>query len=172
MIYGLLFWEFLKIGMFALGGGMVTIPFLFNLGDKYAWFSSQELVDMIAVAESSPGPIGINMATYAGFKSAGILGGFVATCGLVFPSLVIIMIISKILENYRDSKAFTNIMYAVHPAVIAMILVAGIELGKLVLIETETILIGLVFLLVIHFVKIHPIIYIILGGIVGIILHL
>ena len=172
MIYGLLFWEFLKIGMFALGGGMVTIPFLFNLGDKYAWFSSQELVDMIAVAESSPGPIGINMATYAGFKTAGFLGGIVATCGLVFPSLIIIVIIAKILENYRDSRMFTNIMYAVHPAVIAMILVAGIELGKLVLIEPETIVIGLIFWCAIHFIRMHPIIYIIIGGIVGIILNL
>ena len=172
MIYGLLFWEFLKIGMFALGGGMVTVPFLFNLADRYHWFSSQELVDMIAVAESSPGPIGINMATYAGFKTAGVLGGLVATCGLLFPSLVVIIIIAKILENYRDTRFFANMMYAVHPAVIAMILMAGIELGKLVLIETETILIGLIFLCSIHFIKLHPVIYIIIGGVVGIVLNL
>ncbi len=172
MIYGLLFWEFFKIGLFALGGGLVTVPFLFNLAAKYPWFSAQELVDMIAVAESSPGPIGINMATYAGFKTSGVLGGLTATFGLIFPSVVIVIIIAKLLNRYRGSDSFMNVMYAVHPAVIAMILFAGIELGRIVLINPITIFMTIIFWGAIHFIKLHPVVYIILGGIIGIILKL
>ena len=120
-----LFLEFFKIGLFALGGGMVTVPFLFELSDKYSWFTSQELIDMIAVSESSPGPIGVNMATYAGFMTSGILGGLVATLGLVLPSLIIIVLIAKVLEKYKDSDFFKRLMFAIHPAVIALILNAG-----------------------------------------------
>ena len=172
MIYLLLFGEFFKIGLFALGGGMATVPFLFELADKYTWFDSQELVDMIAVAESSPGPIGVNMATYAGIKTAGVWGGIVSTLGLIFPSLIIIMIISRLLNKYRSSNVFMNMMYAAHPAVIAMILVAGIELGRLVLVNPVVIGIGTIFLVAIHFVRLHPILYIILGAIVGVMLNL
>lgn len=172
MICFLLFFEFFKIGLFALGGGLVTVPFLFDLSSKYGWFSSQELVDMIAVSESSPGPIGVNMATYVGFKTAGIFGGIVATIGLVMPSLIIVMIIARILDRYRQSSVFENLMYAVHPASIAMILFAGIELGKMVLISPEIIGIALIFWGAIHFVKMHPVLYIILGGIIGVVLKL
>ena len=151
---------------------MVTVPFLFELSDKYGWFSSQELVDMIAISESSPGPIGVNMATYAGFKTAGILGGIVATFGLVFPSLIIIIMVARILDKYRDSDFFVNMMYGVHPAVIAMILFAGIMLGKMVLINPTVAGICILFLGAIHFVKLHPIIYIVLGGVLGAVLRL
>lgn len=172
MVFWLLFSEFFKIGLFALGGGMVTVPFLFEIAEKYPWFTSHELVDMIAVAESSPGPIGINMATYAGFKAAGIFGGIIATFGLVLPSLVIIICIARLLDKYRNSDIFMNVMYAVHPAVIAMILFAGTELGKLVLTNNEAVLICAIFWGAIHFVKLHPILYIILGGIIGVALKL
>lgn len=172
MIFWLLFSEFFKIGLFALGGGMVTVPFLFELAEKYRWFTSRELVDMIAVAESSPGPIGINMATYAGFKTAGVSGGVVATFGLVLPSLIIIVMIAGLLGKYRNSDFFMNLMYAVHPAVIALIVFAGAELGKLVLVNPEAVLICAIFWGAIHFVKLHPVLYILLGGIVGIVLKL
>lgn len=172
MIWFLLFFEFFKIGLFALGGGLVTVPFLFDLSSKYGWFSHQELMDMIAVSESSPGPIGVNMATYVGFKTAGIFGGIVATTGLVLPSLIIVIIVARILNKYRQSPLFANLMYAVHPASIAMILFAGIELGKMVLINPVVIGIAILFWGAIHFVKMHPILYIMLGGIVGIMLKL
>ena len=167
-----LFLEFFKIGLFALGGGMVTVPFLFELSDKYSWFTSQELIDMIAISESSPGPIGVNMATYAGFMTSGILGGLVATLGLVLPSLIIIVLIAKILEKYKDSDFFKRLMFAIHPAVIALILNAGTEIGKLVLVNTWAISICILFWGAIHFIKLHPILYIILGGIIGIALKL
>lgn len=172
MVFWLLFSEFFKIGLFAFGGGMATVPFLFNLVEKYSWFSSHELVDMVAVSESSPGPIGVNMATYAGFKAAGLLGGFIATVGLVLPSLIVIIFIARLLEKYRNSGVFMDLMYAVHPAVIALIFFAGAELGKLVLVNNFAIFICVIFWGAIHFVKLHPISYIILGGIIGIILKL
>lgn len=172
MIFALLFFEFCKIGLFALGGGMVTVPFLFNLAEKYKWFSSGELVDMIAVAESSPGPIGVNMATFAGFKTVGFLGGVTATAGLVFPSVIIVIIIAKLLSKYRQSNMFLDLMYAVHPAVIAMIFFAGYQLGKIVLVDVKFALIAALFWGAIHFIKLHPILYILLGGIIGIVLRL
>ena len=105
MIFGILFSEFFKIGLFAVGGGLVTIPFLFELTRKYNWFSAQELMDMIAVSQSTPGPIGINMATYAGFQTAGIYGGIVATFGLVLPSLATLLLYPN--RSHNPSEAAT-----------------------------------------------------------------
>ena len=94
MLYLQLFWEFFKTGLFAIGGGMATLPFLYDMADKTGWFTRAQLADMIAVSESTPGPIGVNMATYTGFTTAGIPGSLVATLGLVLPSIVIIIIIT------------------------------------------------------------------------------
>ena len=113
MIYLVLFWEFCKIGLLAIGGGLVTIPFLMELTDKYDWFSKQQLADMIAVSESTPGPIGVNMATYGGFNAAGIWGGLAATLGLVFPSLVVIVLISKYVMKYQSCLTFQNILLGI-----------------------------------------------------------
>lgn len=112
------------------------------------------------------------MATYAGFKAAGISGGIVATFGLVLPSLIIIAVIAGLLGKYRNSSFFMNLMYAVHPAVIALIVFAGTELGKLVLVNGEAVLICALFWGAIHFVKLHPILYIVFGGIIGVVLNL
>ena len=90
MIYLQLFYEFFKIGLFAIGGGLATLPFLYNLSDKTAWFTHAQLADMIAVSESTPGAIGVNMATYVGYQTVGFFGGVIATIGLVFPSIIII----------------------------------------------------------------------------------
>lgn len=116
MIYLVLFWEFCKIGLLAIGGGLVTIPFLMELTDKYDWFSKQQLADMIAVSESTPGPIGVNMATYGGFNAAGIWGGLAATLGLVFPSLIVIVLISKYVMKYQSCLTFQNILLGIRPA--------------------------------------------------------
>ena len=93
----ILFLEFFKTGLFAIGGGLATLPFLYDMADKYDWFTKDMISDMIAVSESTPGPLGINMATYAGFQNMGILGGIIATLGIVTPSMIIIILISKFL---------------------------------------------------------------------------
>ena len=112
MLFLQLFWEFFKTGLFAIGGGMATVPFLQEISARTGWFTASDLADMIAVSESTPGPIGINMATYVGYTTvhnhygpfAGILGGVIATIGLVTPSVIIILIIAKFLEKFRDNR--------------------------------------------------------------------
>ena len=100
MIYLRLFWEFFKVGLFSVGGGLATLPFLYSLGAKTGWFSTADVANMLAVSESTPGPIGVNMATYAGFDCAGVLGGVVATLGLVTPSMIVIVLIAMALQMF------------------------------------------------------------------------
>ena len=104
MTYFLLFWEFFKIGLFSFGGGMATVPFLYEIAEKYDWFDKSLIVDMIAVAESTPGPIGVNMATFAGYKAAGIAGSIISTFSLALPSLILVIIVAKILDKFKDNK--------------------------------------------------------------------
>lgn len=173
MIYLTLFLEFFKIGLMAIGGGLVTIPFLMDLTEKYDWFTKTQLADMIAVSESTPGPIGVNVATYAGFNAVGIWGGLVATLGLVFPSLIIIILISKYVMKYRSCMTFQNILLGIRPAVLALILYAGYILAELAIVDMKTGLIGVVSFIIIHrFNKIHPIVFVLAGAVVGIVLKL
>ena len=172
MIYLLLFWEFFKVGLLAIGGGLVTVPFLFELSDKYAWFSHQELADMIAISESTPGPLGVNMATYAGFNTAGILGGVIATIGLTTPSVIVIVWITGILSRFKENPYLQSGFYAIRPAVVALILGASLQLFRLAVVDILSAVLCVVFFAAIHFIKIHPIVYILLGMAVGIVLKL
>ena len=104
MTYLRLFWEFFKTGLFAVGGGMATVPFLKNIGLATGWYSQTDLMNMLAVSESTPGPIGINMATYVGFTVAGILGAVIATIGEVTPSIIVILIVAAMLTKFRNSN--------------------------------------------------------------------
>ncbi len=133
MIYLQLFWEFFKTGLFSVGGGMATIPFLYDLSDKTGWFSHNDLANMIAVGESTPGPIGVNMATYVGFvtgmQDAGIptaiLGAVTATIGLITPSVIVILIIAAILKSFRDNQYVNSAFYGLRPASTGLIAAAG-----------------------------------------------
>ena len=116
MIFIRLFYEFFKAGLFAIGGGMATLPFLYNISDKTGWFTYGQLADMVAISESTPGPIGVNMATYVGFTTAGIPGAVVATVGLITPSIIIILIIAGFLKSFKDSKYVQNAFYGLRPA--------------------------------------------------------
>ena len=92
MIYLRLFYAFFKTGLFSIGGGLATLPFLYEMAEKYSWFTEEDIANMLAIAESTPGPIGVNMATYVGIQTGGILGGFWATFALVLPSFIIILL--------------------------------------------------------------------------------
>ena len=92
----LLYLEFFKVGLFAVGGGLATLPFLYDLADKYAWLTNSMIGDMIAISESTPGPMGVNMATYVGFQNSGIIGCFISTLGLITPSIIVIIIVSNV----------------------------------------------------------------------------
>lgn len=172
MIYVILFFEFFKIGLFAIGGGLVTVPFLFDLAEVYPWFDAKDLADMIAISESTPGPLGVNMATYAGFKAAGISGAVTATFGLVLPSVIVIMMLSKLLKKFRDHPVVCSVLSGIRPAVIALILFAGWEVAKLAVVDWKTAGLFVVFFAAIHFYKRSPIFYIIVSAALGIALKL
>ena len=134
MLYLRLFFEFFKTGLFAVGGGMATIPFLYDMAASTGWFTEQDLVNMIAVGESTPGPIGVNMATYVGYVTgmaqggiaSAVLGAVIATLGLITPSVIIILIIASFLGSFRDNPLVENTFYGLRPASAGMIASAGI----------------------------------------------
>ena len=136
MIYLQLFWEFFKTGLFSIGGGMATIPFLQDIAEKTGWYTSGQLADMIAIAESTPGPLGVNMATYVGYTVGntasgpvfGIIGAIIATLGLVCPSIIVIIIIAYFLEKFRKSKYVDAAFYGLRPASVGLIAAAGINI--------------------------------------------
>ncbi len=127
--------EFFKTGLFSVGGGLATLPFLYEMSDKTGWFSNADIADMIAISESTPGAIGINMSTYAGFKTAGFPGGILATLSLAAPSVIIILIIAKFLNKFRENPHVEGAFYGLRPASIAMITAAGLNVAKVALIN-------------------------------------
>ena len=131
MIYLSLFYEFFKAGLFAVGGGLATIPFMKEIALKTGWFTLSQLTDMIAVSESTPGPMGVNCATYVGYETAGLLGGVIATLGLIAPSIIIIIIISKILEKFRNNRFVDAAFFGLRAASVALIAEAGVSVAEL-----------------------------------------
>lgn len=120
-----LFFEFFKAGLFAVGGGLATLPFLQEISQKTGWFTQNDLMDLIAISESTPGAIGVNAATYAGYHAYGLIGGIVATLGLVCPSVIVIILVSKVLERFKESDLVQHIFYGLRPASTGLIAAAG-----------------------------------------------
>lgn len=183
MLYAKIIYEFFKIGLFAVGGGMATLPFLINLTYKYDWFTREMLTNMVAVSQATPGPMGVNIATYTGYETCGVLGGIIATLSLVAPSVIVIIIISQFLKKFENSKRVDEVFNGLRPAVVGLIGVAGFEVVKIALFNLDLykntgnimdliymkgfILFLIAFFLIMKFKK-HPILYIALGAIVGI----
>ncbi len=172
MIYWQLFYEFLTIGLVAIGGGLVTIPFLADLSEKFGWFSLDELTDIIAISEITPGTIGINVATFAGFKTGGIIGGIIATLGLALPAFIILLFFSNFILRYKSNPTFQSILFGIRPAAIALILYAGLVIAKLSLTEWKTQLLSLILLILSFIIKKSPIFYIAISAIAGIIFEM
>ena len=183
MIYLRLFFEFFKVGLFAVGGGMATFPFLEDLAVKTGWYTPLQLADMIAISESTPGPIGVNMATYVGYSAAGLPGGVIATLGLITPSVIIILIIARVLAKFRDSKLVNDIFSGLRPASAGLIAAAGFSVvmvslvdlqadGLMNMIRWKGVLLAAVLLLLTRKVKqtknLHPVVFIALSAAVGI----
>ena len=137
MIYIQLFIEFFLTGLFAVGGGMATIPFLEDISTRTGWFTHAQLADMVAVSESTPGPIGVNMATYVGYLTAGIPGSIIATVGLVLPSVIVILIVAAFLKAFRKSKYVDRIFYGIRPASTALIAAAGVSVLMLCIVDVS-----------------------------------
>ena len=186
MILLRLYFEFFKTGLFAVGGGLATIPFLRELGAATNWFTDTDLTTMLAVSESTPGPIGVNMATYAGFTVAGVPGAVIATLGLITPSIMIILAIAGILSKFRQSKAVNAVFLGLRPASTALIVSAGLSVAASVLIAVGigedglshafsfrwelALLAAAVFMAMNHpkLKKIHPIVFIGLSALTGV----
>ena len=179
--------EFFKTGLFSVGGGLATLPFLYEMSDKTGWFSHADIADMIAVSESTPGAIGINMSTYAGFRTAGIPGGICATLGLALPSLIIILIIARFLDHFSDNRHVQNAFYGLRPASIAMISAALLNVVRVALVNLDAcnvlenplgilrpvpILLAVIFWFAMKKLKWHPVAFLAIAAVVGIILKL
>ena len=133
----LLAFEFFKTGLFSVGGGMATLPFLYDMAERYPWFTVQQLTDMIAISEATPGPIGVNMATYAGFTAAGLGGGVLATLALVAPAIVVIVLIAKFLDRFHESKSVEYAFYGLRPAVTGLIAAATYQVFELTILKPD-----------------------------------
>lgn len=182
MILIQLFFEFFKTGLFAVGGGLATLPFLYAMSSATGWFTAQDVANMVAISESTPGPMGVNMSTYVGFTTSGIPGAIIAPLGLICPSVIIIIIISKVLNRFKNSTIVDNIFYGLRPASTALIASAGLGVAAitffnanaslsdpLAFLNYKTILLAIVlYILTRKFDKIHPIVFIVLSALIGI----
>lgn len=180
----LLCWEFFKTGLLSIGGGLATLPFLYSMADRYPWFDRVQLSDMIAVSESTPGPMGVNMATYAGYTSYGVLGGILTTFCLVLPSIIVILIVARFLQRFQSSSWVQWILKGLRPASVGLIAAAGLGILKLALDFSPTLIITdciswkafavmVVIGVLYHFrSKWHPLVFIVLGAVAGVVLGL
>ena len=142
MIYLQLFFEFFKTGLFAVGGGLATLPFLQQMGDQTGWFTAQQLTDMLAVSESTPGPIGVNMATYVGYTVGGVPGSVIATLGLITPSILIILLIAALLKNFGKHRLVQSAFYGLRPASTGLVAAAGLSTLALTFVNSAAVAVG------------------------------
>lgn len=187
MLYLRLFLEFFKTGLFAVGGGMATLPFMYDLSDRSGWFTHAQLADMIAVSESTPGPIGVNMATYVGFTVGGISGSVIATLGMITPSIIIILIIARVLKAFRENQYVDSAFYGLRPCSMALIAAAGVLVVKITLFDLDAFGVSGAILDLFNFKawalaalllvltrwvkqtkKLHPILFIVFSAVVGV----
>ena len=191
-----LYWEFFKTGLFAVGGGMATLPFLKDIGETTGWYTYSDLMNMLAVSESTPGPIGINMATYVGFTVGGVPGAVIATIGEVAPSIIVVLIVAAMLKKFRDSKYVQNAFYGLRPASTGLIgaacvsvifevltcvriasadgsLLNSIQLTGGSIFNLRELALAAVLLVLTNWVKptknLHPIVFIALSAVVGVV---
>ena len=185
MTYLWLALEFFKTGLFSIGGGLATLPYLMEMSQNHPnWFSLDELMNMIAISESTPGPIGINMATFVGFHVGGVLGALVASFALVLPSYIVVLIVVRLLDRFRTNRRISGGLEGLHPAVTGLIAAAGYSVLWASLFHTVGGVLQFQWIALILFLcfftatqiaplkRIHPLFYILVGAILGVILKL
>ena len=182
--------RFFCCGLFAIGGGLATLPFLYNISKETGWYTFSDISNMIAVSESTPGPMGVNMATYVGFTTAGPVGAVIATLGLITPSIIVILIIAGFLKAFKTNKYVQNAFYGLRPASTGLIAAAGLSVLSLVLLHkdafaasgkiTDLISIrSIVLLMVLYYFTaickktkgLHPVAFIAASAVIGIVLR-
>lgn len=190
MILLRLFFEFFKVGLFAVGGGMATVPFLYDIADRTGWFTHELLADMIAVSESTPGPIGVNTATYVGFVTGGYPGAVAATLGLITPEILVILLVARAMKAFRDAPLVDAGFYGLRPCSVGLIAAAGMLVFRIALLHTEllgtgaglmqivnwkAVALAAVLLICTRYVKklkgLHPVVFILASAAVGIAFH-
>ncbi len=185
MILLRLWWEFFKIGLFSVGGGMATLPFLYDMSDRTGWFTYNQIADMLAVSESTPGPIGINMATYTGFTTAGFRGSLAATLGIITPGIIIVLLIIAVLDRFRKNKYVDAAFYGLRPASTGLIAAAGVLVVEIALLNMgadsfleyfnlKAIILAAILLILTRWVKptkkLHPIVFIAASAAAGVLI--
>lgn len=174
-----LIYEFFKTGLFAVGGGLATLPFLYEMGENTGWFTAEDVLNLLAVSESTPGAIGINMSTYVGFLTAGVPGAIIATLALAAPSIIVIILVAQILNKFKESPLVQGVFKGLRPASIGLITAAFLGVaqqallnpgatGLLALINWKAVLLAAVIFLIMRKWKVHPIAYIAIAAAVGI----
>jgi len=184
-----LMFEFCKTGLFSIGGGLATLPFLYDMSRSTGWFSSQDILNLIAISESTPGAVGINMSTYVGYLTSGVLGGILATLSLAAPSVVVIVIIAKFMERFKNSKAVEAVFKGLRPASTGLIVAAGLSVAKMAFMKEGfsfpctldvwlssfnylAIALAVVLFFLLRKFKLHPLFYIAGAAVVGCLLQM
>ena len=187
MILLKLFLSFFEIGLFSFGGGLATIPFIQALAEKTGWFTSYDIMNMIAISEATPGPLGINMATYVGYITAFIPGSLATVIGLVLPSIIVILIVSMVFDLFQDNVYVRRALYGLRASSVALIFLAFFEAFKITVLDLDKyinifsifevikivpLLFSIFIFILIRKFKLHPICYITFAAIIGIIFKL
>ena len=172
MIYLKLVYEFFKIGLFSFGGGYATIPFLYHISQRFGWYSLDELTQMVAVASITPGPVGINVATYAGLKTAGVLGSLLATVFEMLPSLILVLIVAKLLKIFSDNFIIKSTIATLKPISCALLASVAIGLVSPEIQDLKAIILLALLLLFSWKAKKEPLFYIIISAVAGVIIQI
>ncbi len=165
-----LFLQFFHIGVFSFGGGYATLPFLYDIAEKYHWYTTKQLTDMLAISSITPGPVGINVATFAGFTTSGILGSLIATTAIVLPSFIIVTIVSKVLDKFKTNRNIKGAIRALKPAGCALLSAVGIKLVFTSNLHLLGSIILAVFLLISIKKKQDPLFYLGVSAVIGLVL--
>lgn len=176
--------EFMKTGLFAIGGGLATLPFLYAMSYNMGWFSTGDISNMVAISESTPGPIGINMATYVGFTSFGLAGAILGPVALTVPAVIIIILISKALDRFKEAQIIQDIFVGLRPTSTALVCAAGLQVGMIALFYTfdfqnaasifrfinyKAVILSAIIFIALRKWKKHPIIYIAFAAFAGVV---
>lgn len=181
MIYWELFISFFKVGLFTIGGGYAMLPLIQQEIEAYQWITTQEFIDILAIAEMTPGPVAVNTATFVGYKSAGVLGSLLATTAVALPSLIIILLLARFLEKYQEHPIMKAVFSGIRPAVAGLIGAAAIFIIRntlfvvnggtsLGLPDLRAVLIAIAVFIAVHYYKVDPIKVIIASAVVGLII--
>ncbi len=168
-----LFLAFVKIGTFSFGGGYAMLPFIQReIVDNNNWININEFMDIIGISQMTPGPIAINSATFVGYKVLGVLGSIMATLGVIFTSFILVSIISKMLEKFKESAVIKAALMGMRPVLIALIIKAFLDLAKESYLDLKSLIIASIIGLVLLSKKVHPILVIVLAGIIGLVFYI